>query len=120
MYISNVKAVGFLAFAASAFSWFVLKNNDASVFFGVVTVASLLYHVWWNSREKMFDDINYRFERVYDEINGKEVETYREFDKVYNHADQIGEDINNRLDDDFREVWTDMNEIRESISKRKG
>lgn len=120
MYISNVKAVGFLAFAASAFSWFVLKNIDATIFFGVVVGASLLFHLWKQSFNKMSDDIDYRFEKVYEHIREKNAQVYGEFDKVYHHADQIGEDINNRLNDDFREVWTDMNEIRESSRKRRG
>ena len=129
------RAFGFVSVVASAFSWFVLNNNDAAMFFGVVAVGMLAYHTWKKSQDSRFfnfvdsvnsrlneaeSDINHRFEKVYSTINDEVGNMHRAVDVVYRYVDDLSSDSERSREDELRDIFSQINHVNDRLNEYEG
>lgn len=97
--------IGIVSGIASAFSWFVLNNTNASVFFMIGAAVLFAIAFVTNQNEEKITDI------------------HRSLDECRNSQHELVDRAETRLDGRIDSIWTDIISIRESIdnlsSKRK-
>ena len=82
----NTAIVGVIA---GLFSWFVLHNTDATVFFGIASLVSLL--VYTNQKRS-----NDRFDEVYRQIDENHRSNAHDHEAVYRYIDDRVEECMNK------------------------
>ena len=101
----NWFTVGIVSGAASAFSWFVLNNTNASVFFMIGAAVLFVIAFATNQNEEKITDI------------------YRNLDACRNSQHELVDKMETRVDSRIDSIWNEITSIREYInnlsSKRK-
>lgn len=97
--------IAILSGVASAFSWFVLNNTDAVVFFGVgAAILFVISHICVSNEGKESD----LYGRINDETSERHV---------------MNRDMEMKIDTRIDNLWDEVNILRESVdnlsSKRK-
>ncbi len=124
------RAFGFVSVLGAAFSWFVLKNNDATLFFTSVAVGMLGFHTWKKSQDDRFfhytdsvdrrlsdmeSDINHRFETVHSRQSSNIEDCRRDIDTVYRYIDDATGDLGRASADEIRDINSRLNNLQERV-----
>lgn len=89
----SMRNFAIVSILAGLFSWFVLHNTDATVFFGVAALIALVVVNHSNSTNNQFDEVYRTMDTnvrdVNDDLNG----IRREHDTIYRYIDESLRDL---------------------------
>jgi|LakMenEpi03Aug12_release.lakeMendotaPanAssembly.Ray.scaffolds.fasta_scaffold547166_3 hypothetical protein len=95
---NNIFGFGILTAAAGLFSWFVVKNTDATVFFAVTSfvlfVVSHLRIAADQNETSVFDRINDAERMNADRLDSVEDRVDRRIDSIYDNITRVEDQVN--------------------------